>query len=213
MRAGLMSEDDSWSKARGSTSFIRARNSCLETAGGGVVCTFPWTMLAHEGASLGRGRLPGREGVRVAPILRDRPATPVEGEAGGRGCAPAPLLAFRCLPLERGRRGGGDGSALWWWRRPSLLVGDDPAVSSSTPGGGGGGIYTYRNHAPLYIQRRHRTRQTEGNMGELDCLANYFLLTVKWKYAEQISLKHSSCHCRQIKIGVVTRIFYYFLIC
>jgi hypothetical protein len=65
-------------------------------------------MLAHEGASLGRGRLLGGGGVRLGPVLPDWPATPVEGEAGGRGvCA----CTAPSLPLstpgegEAGRRG------------------------------------------------------------------------------------------------------------
>ncbi len=75
-------------------------------AGGAAACAPPCTMLTHEGASLGRGRLLDGGRVRVGPVLPDQPVTPVEGEAGGGGCTPALLLAYRCRPQERWRWGG-----------------------------------------------------------------------------------------------------------
>jgi hypothetical protein len=119
----------------------KARKSSFEMAegGGAAACTPPCTMLAQEGASLGRGRLLGG-GVSLGPVPPDRPATPVEGEAGGRGCAPAPLLASRCRPpgegeagrREGGIRTGGGVDRLCCWVS-TLLVPPPPRL-----GGGGG---------------------------------------------------------------------------
>jgi hypothetical protein len=59
----------------------RVMKSCLETAV--VLARAPSrTMLAQEGAGVGMGRLPGRW---CPASLPSRPATPEEGEAGGRG--------------------------------------------------------------------------------------------------------------------------------
>jgi hypothetical protein len=72
----------------------RAKKSCFEIAGGVLACAPPLTILAHEGVSLGRGALPGREW--ASPILSARPATPAgEGEAGwwgGSRSSPMPGL-------------------------------------------------------------------------------------------------------------------------
>jgi hypothetical protein len=79
----------------------KVKKSCLETAGGVLVCEPPLTMLAQKGAGLGRGALPGR--ALVSPILHPPACDPCC--EGGGGCAPAPHPAFRCRP----RRGGGGG--------------------------------------------------------------------------------------------------------
>jgi hypothetical protein len=52
----------------------KAKKSCLDTAGGILVCAPSLTMLAHEGAGLERWALPGRGW--VSPVLRARPKTP-----------------------------------------------------------------------------------------------------------------------------------------
>jgi hypothetical protein len=76
------------------------------------MCAPPLTILAHEGAGLGRGALPSRGRGWVSPILRARPMTPAgEGEERRRGSfAPVPRLACtaRHLPHKRGRRVGGE---------------------------------------------------------------------------------------------------------
>jgi hypothetical protein len=94
----------------------RVRNTCLETAcldkaGGGLVYAPSRTMFAQE----------GQAGSEVHAGLLARPATPVEGEAGGvadgEGLHPH---AWPAQPAINPRRGGsreeGGGGARWWWR-------------------------------------------------------------------------------------------------
>jgi hypothetical protein len=61
----------------------RARNSCLETAGGRLVCLQSRTTLAQEGVGLEKVPLPDREEFPTG--LLAPPATPVAGEVGGGG--------------------------------------------------------------------------------------------------------------------------------
>jgi hypothetical protein len=96
---------------------------------------------------MGRGRLPGRGGVRVASVLPGRPATPIEGETGGRGVR---ACTTPSLPLstpgegEAGRRGegvrsGGGVDRLSCWVLTLLFpppprVGGRGAAAEEVPG-------------------------------------------------------------------------------
>jgi hypothetical protein len=166
----------------------KARKSCLETAGSGLACAPPWTMQAKEDACLGRGVLPGREGV-LAPNLRARPATPLEGEAGGRG---GTLLRRPYTPAVNPRRGGGGEEGV------CSGGGDDRLVFWLTlllppPPQGGGGALSQEGARVCLLARRGEVRTPRWLPAQLDHLNH---VQTHFNPARLISPVRSSQSCQ-----------------